>query len=869
METKGYHSYPEGLDMERRWGQVSQSVECSSIGAGGQTDDSNYMEIVNVSCAAGAFVNSSAQGSNKEKPELLSCLQQDGSQPGGLLPSDIKTETESKELSATVAESMGLYMDSIRDADYPYDQQNQGSPGKIYQNVEQLVKLYKENGHCSSPLHSASRPLRSLMSDSGSAVNGGAMHAIVKSPIVCQEKSPSGCSPQNMASSVCSPAGVNSVSSTTANFGNFAVHSPIGQGTPSSRSPNVENRGSMLHSPAHVSNVGSPLSSPISSMKSPISSPPSHCSVKSPVSSPNNITMRSSVSSPANLTSRSSIASPSNANNRSTRSSPAVSTVGSAICSPVNNSLGFPASGAPAGPSRSQDTVPSPETKDKGAQELTFPKMEEMENAISNNSQMNLVQFIKPEPDGSFGSACIGDSSKINSDSPFSVPVKQESAKHPCSGASFKGNQTVNPFPFTDGSYFSFMDDKDYYSLSGILGPPVSSFDGSCEGSSFPNPGLPVGIKQEPDDGSYYQENSIPSSAIVGVNSGGQSFHYRIGAQGTISLSRPVAREQAFQHLSSFPPVSTLVETWKSHSELASRRSDGYPVLEYIPENVSSSSLRSVSTGSSRPSKVCLVCGDEASGCHYGVVTCGSCKVFFKRAVEGQHNYLCAGRNDCIIDKIRRKNCPACRLQKCLQAGMNLGGFRNLPLEDQITLIQYSWMCLSSFALSWRSYKHTNSQFLYFAPDLIFDEERMRQSAMFELCQGMHQISLQFVRLQLSFEEYTIMKVLLLLSTVPKDGLKSQAAFEEMRANYIKELKKMVTKCPSNSGQSWQRFYQLTKLLDSMHDLVNDLLEFCFYTFRESQALKVEFPAMLVEIISDQLPKVESGNAKPLYFHRK
>lgn len=55
--------------------------------------------------------------------------------------------------------------------------------------------------------------------------------------------------------------------------------------------------------------------------------------------------------------------------------------------------------------------------------------------------------------------------------------------------------------------------------------------------------------------------------------------------------------------------------------------------------------------------------------------------------------------------------------------------------------------------------------------------------------------------------------------TVPKDGLKSQAAFEEMRANYIKELKKMVTKCPSNSGQSWQRFYQLTKLLDSMHDV--------------------------------------------------
>ncbi|KAG9347118.1 hypothetical protein JZ751_006045 [Albula glossodonta] len=41
---------------------------------------------------------------------------------------------------------------------------------------------------------------------------------------------------------------------------------------------------------------------------------------------------------------------------------------------------------------------------------------------------------------------------------------------------------------------------------------------------------------------------------------------------------------------------------------------------------------------------------------------------------QRQHNYLCAGRNDCIIDKIRRKNCPACRVRKCLQAGMNLGG---------------------------------------------------------------------------------------------------------------------------------------------------------------------------------------------------
>lgn len=120
METKGYHSLPEGLDMERRWGQASQAAEHSSSGPTERTDENNYMEVVNISCVSGAIPNNSTQGSSKEKQELLPCLQQDNNR-SGILPSDIKTELESKELSATVAESMGLYMDSVREADYAYD----------------------------------------------------------------------------------------------------------------------------------------------------------------------------------------------------------------------------------------------------------------------------------------------------------------------------------------------------------------------------------------------------------------------------------------------------------------------------------------------------------------------------------------------------------------------------------------------------------------------------------------------------------------------------------------------------------------------------------------------------------------------------
>ncbi|ULT97782.1 hypothetical protein L3Y34_005544 [Caenorhabditis briggsae] len=86
-----------------------------------------------------------------------------------------------------------------------------------------------------------------------------------------------------------------------------------------------------------------------------------------------------------------------------------------------------------------------------------------------------------------------------------------------------------------------------------------------------------------------------------------------------------------------------------------------------------SSSPKITTNGSERSEncgELCVVCGDKASGRHYGAVSCEGCKGFFKRSIRKRIGYVCRSSKDCPVTKFHRNRCQYCRLRKCLSMGM-------------------------------------------------------------------------------------------------------------------------------------------------------------------------------------------------------
>ncbi|XP_054719124.1 hepatocyte nuclear factor 4-alpha-like [Uloborus diversus] len=56
--------------------------------------------------------------------------------------------------------------------------------------------------------------------------------------------------------------------------------------------------------------------------------------------------------------------------------------------------------------------------------------------------------------------------------------------------------------------------------------------------------------------------------------------------------------------------------------------------------------------------QLCAICGDRATGKHYGASSCDGCKGFFRRSVRKNHVYSCRFQRACVMDKDKRNHSP-------------------------------------------------------------------------------------------------------------------------------------------------------------------------------------------------------------------
>ncbi|KAI1716507.1 zinc finger, c4 type (two domains) domain-containing protein [Ditylenchus destructor] len=81
-------------------------------------------------------------------------------------------------------------------------------------------------------------------------------------------------------------------------------------------------------------------------------------------------------------------------------------------------------------------------------------------------------------------------------------------------------------------------------------------------------------------------------------------------------------------------------------------------------------SSKEICEGSPMDSKKCLVCGDRATGYNFNVITCESCKAFFRRNALRPKDFKCPYEGNCEINTVSRRFCQKCRLKKCADVGM-------------------------------------------------------------------------------------------------------------------------------------------------------------------------------------------------------
>uniref|UniRef100_A0A914W6H0 Uncharacterized protein n=1 Tax=Plectus sambesii TaxID=2011161 RepID=A0A914W6H0_9BILA len=160
---------------------------------------------------------------------------------------------------------------------------------------------------------------------------------------------------------------------------------------------------------------------------------------------------------------------------------------------------------------------------------------------------------------------------------------------------------------------------------------------------------------------------------IVGFESGDLSEQTNYHAQplqallGRAPLVSSLGPNADFIQIGAMPSNAMSAAQSSGRMEESGRTS----VIQLQNRETSNDFADSVSCG------LCAICGDRATGNHYGVISCNGCKGFFRRTCWKNQRYVCRFSDNCLVDKDHRNACRFCRFQKCLMVGMKREAIQN------------------------------------------------------------------------------------------------------------------------------------------------------------------------------------------------